>query len=83
MEVETICVQLLDPVSSYMTTDDGRRTTTDDGRTMDEDDLNKIYDFYLFLDEALMIVLLFIKMVESNKQYVFFKTCLPPGRRLC
>ena len=41
-EVETMCVQLLDPVSWYMTTDnddDGRRTTDDDGRrTITDDD---------------------------------------------
>ena len=43
-EVETICVQLLDPASWYMTTDDDdddgrrRRTTTDDGRRRTDDD---------------------------------------------
>ena len=60
---QTVYVQLIDPVSWYMTTDDddGRRTTTDydgrrrttdgDGRTTDDDnDFSETsYDFLTFL----------------------------------
>ena len=51
-EVKTICVQLLDPVNWYITTDDddGRRTTMDDGRRPTADGRRRTTTiFYFFM----------------------------------